>query len=340
MFEGRLCLYTSQDLKEMQAWDLNHKTDSALARIMEWYSSWDNHCYVSFSGGKDSTVLADLAAQVCKIRDCKLILWFSDTGLEYPEVRSHALKFGDWLHKKYDIEVETVRDYPKDRNGKRISFRQVIEKYGYPVIGKEVAQKIYEARRTPFGTYARRFDPDGEYATKYNGRFSMTEWKWLKDSDIPISHECCNVMKKNPAKKYEKTSGNKPIVATMAVESRLRKTSWMKSGCNAFDAKRPIARPMSVWTDQDVLRYLRDFEIPYASVYGEIVEEKGKLRTTGCDRTGCIYCMFGIKQDKEPNRFQRLKVTHPKLWEYCMKPWEDGGLGIKRVLDFIKIKSE
>lgn len=100
-------MYTSGDLKEMQSWSLDHKIDSALARIMEWYSRWDNHCYISFSGGKDSTVLADLAAQVCKIRDCKLILWFSDTGLEYPEVREHALNFGDWLREKYDIEVGT-----------------------------------------------------------------------------------------------------------------------------------------------------------------------------------------------------------------------------------------
>lgn len=341
MFEGRLCLYTSSDLKKMQSWSLDHKIDSTLARIMEWYSRWNNHCYVSFSGGKDSTVLADLASQVCKIRGCKLILWFSDTGLEYPEVREHALKFGDWLREKYGIEVETVRDYPKDRKGQRVSFRQVIEKYGYPVIGKEVAQKIFEARRTPSGAYARRFDPDGEYATKYNGRYSMAKWKDLKDSDIPISHMCCNIMKKNPAKKYEKVSGNKPIVATMAEESRLRKTSWMESGCNAFEAKRPISRPMSIWKDQDVLKYLVDFEIPYAKCYKDIVCGKdGKLHTTGCTRTGCVYCMFGILQDKEPNRFQRLKVTHPKLWEYCMKPWEDGGLGIKRVLDFIKIKSE
>ena len=175
MFEGRLCLYTSSDLKEMQSWSLDHKIDSTLARIMEWHSRWDNHCYVSFSGGKDSTVLADLATQVCKIRGCKLILWFSDTGLEYPEVREHALNFGDWLREKYDIEVETVRDYPKDRKGQRVSFHQVIEKYGYPVIGKEVAQKIFEARRTPSGAYARRFDPGGEYATKYTGRYSMAK---------------------------------------------------------------------------------------------------------------------------------------------------------------------
>lgn len=79
--------YTNEDLKTMQGWNLDRKIQVTQTRIIEWYLKWDNKCYVSFSGGKDSTVLTDLAAQVCKIQKCKLVLWFSDTGLEYPEVR-------------------------------------------------------------------------------------------------------------------------------------------------------------------------------------------------------------------------------------------------------------
>ena len=332
--------FTGENLKEMQGWDLDRKIDVALARIMEWYVRWDGKCYVSFSGGKDSTVLADLAAGVCAMTQRKLILWYSDTGLEYPEVREHALHFGEWLQQTYGIEVETIRDFPKDKSGKRILFRDVIEKYGYPLISKEVAQKIYEARRNPCGAYAARFRPDGEYATKYGGRYCMGKWTWLKDSDIPISHLCCNVMKKRPAKQYEKKSGNKPIIGTMAEESNLRRTAWLKHGCNAFDQERPSSQPLSIWTEQDVLQYLLKFKIPYASVYGDIIQDKkGKLITTGCDRTGCIWCGLGVHREKEPNRFQRLKTTHPKLWEYCMKPWDEGGLGMKSVLEFIHVKT-
>ena len=75
------------------------------------------------------------------------------------------------------------------------------------------------------------------------------------------------------------------------------------------------------------------------SVYGEIVREKnGKLRTTKCDRTGCVFCGYGCHNEKEPNRFQRLKETHPKLWEYCMRDWNKGGLGMKNVLEYLGIK--
>lgn len=55
------------------------------------------------------------------------------------------------------------------------------------------------------------------------------------------------------------------------------------------------------------------------------------LDTTKCKRTGCVFCGFGCHLEKEPNRFQRLQVTHPALYNYCMKPWENGGLGMKEL---------
>ena len=142
--------------------------------------------------------------------------------------------------------------------------------------------------------------------------YSMSKWTWLRDSNIPISHMCCNVMKKKPVKKYEKETGRTPIIATMACESQNRKTAWLKNGCNAYESKRPTSQPMSFWTEQDVLQYIKENNLPYASVYGDIIEdEKGKLKATGCDRTGCVFCAFGCHLEKEPNRFQRLKQTHP-----------------------------
>lgn len=249
---------------------------------------------------------------------------FCDTGLEYPEIR-------EFVKTKENV----VWLKPK------MNFRKVIETYGYPLISKEVAQKIHEARLCPTGSVSARFDPNSTYNQKYKQQYSMAKWKWLRDSDVPISHYCCNVMKKRPAKSFEKASGLHPIVATMAVEGRLRATKWKQYGCNTFDAKRPISRPMSFWTEQDVLLYIHRYNLPYCSVYGNIIEDKkGHLTTTGCDRTGCVFCGFGCHLEKEPNRFQQLKKTHPKLWEYCMKPWSEGGLGMREVLEYIGVKVE
>lgn len=310
--------YTSEDLKIMQSWPLERKIQVTQTRIIEWYQRNNGKVYVSFSGGKDSTVLLDLVRRIYP--DVPAV--FIDTGLEYPELREFVKTVPNVIWIKPEM-----------------NFRKVIEKYGYPLISKDVAEKIYSARK---GGYAlKRFDDDSEYNKKYGCMYSVSRWTWLKDSNIPISNKCCTEMKKKPSKKYEKETGNKPIVGTMACESRTRKTAWLKNGCNAFDSKRPISQPMSFWTEQDVLRYIKDFNISYASVYGDIIKDEiGKYRTTGYHRTGCVFCGFGCHLEKEPNRFQKLKETHPKLWNYCMKPWDEGGLGMKEVLEYIGVKYE
>ncbi len=223
-----------------------------------------------------------------------------------------------------------------------MNFKEVIFKYGYPLISKEIAHKITSARNKPDGKVAQYFEPNNEKDLKYNGNFSVTKWKWLKDSNIPIGSQCCDVMKKKPFKKFEKETGLKPIIGTMASESAIRKNGWYRYGCNAFDQERPQSKPLSFWTEQDIFEYLERFNIPYCDeIYGEIKKDKkGKYYTTGCSRTGCVFCAFGVHLEKEPNRFQQLKVTHPALYNYCMKPIEEGGLGMKEVLERVGVKTE
>ncbi|MDD4370959.1 MAG: phosphoadenosine phosphosulfate reductase family protein [Anaerostipes sp.] len=235
-------------------------------------------------------------------------------AIEYPEVR------------KFAMETENVTVLKPKMN-----FKQVLEKYGYPVVSKEQSQYISEYRTT---------NSDKLKDIRWNGnkwgRGKISKkWRYLVNADFKISNKCCDIMKKNPVKKFEKKTGKHPILGTMCEESALRKSQWMKSGCNGFESTRPISKPMSFWTNQDVLEYIQTYGIEIPSVYGEIVEEKGKLKTTKCDRTGCVFCMYGLQSDKTPNRFQRMKETHPRLYEYCLKPKEDGGLGIKDVFDYM-----
>lgn len=301
------------ELRQMQGLDLEIKVLKTKQRIKEWYEEYDGNVYVSFSGGKDSTVLLHIARELYP--DIPAV--FIDTGLEYPEVR-------DFVHTQDNITV--LR--PK------MGFKEVIERYGYPVISKEQAQYIAGVRNCK--------DKSGKtYEQRLNGnrwgRGKVSEkWKFLIDAPFKISDKCCDVMKKRPAKAYEKATGNHPIVGVMANESSMRTISYLKSGCNVFTAKRPMSQPMGFWTEQDVLEYLIKYKVPYASVYGDIVEsEDGALSTTGYDRTGCVFCLFGIQQTKGENRIQRLQRTHPKLHRFCMEV-----LGIKDVLEYINVPYE
>ena len=306
--------HTPKDLKIMQSWDLERKIRVTQTRIMEWYMRFNGQVYVSFSGGKDSTVLLDLARRIYP--DIPAV--FVDTGLEYPEIK-------EFVKSKENITIVKPEK----------SFRQVIFQHGYPVISKPVSHNVSIAKRNPDGKVAKNI----MYNPHRTGLFNHYKWNFLIDAPFEVSDKCCDIMKKKPSKAYAKATGTYPILGTMATESKLRYSNWIRNGCNSFEGSNPTSQPMSFWTEQDVLQYLKQFNIPYCSVYGDIVEdEKGNLKTTGCNRTGCVFCMFGCHLEKEPNRFQRLKETHPKLHEYCMKPVDEGGLGMKEVLDYIGVK--
>lgn len=308
--------HTTADLKQMQSLPLDIKIEMTKRRIKEWYEAFDGNVYVSFSGGKDSTVLLHIARQMYP--DIPAV--FVDTGLEYPEIRSF---------------VKTVDDVTWLRPEK--NFKEVIQIYGYPVISKEVADAVSLAKRG-FKSGIHKLNGENSRGEPVHFRKGFVKYKPLVDSPFMVGDECCAVMKKKPVKIYEKESGRKAIVATMARESAMRQTQWLKTGCNAFDSARQISTPMAFWAEQDILLYLKTYAVPYCHIYGEIVDENGKLKTTGASRTGCMFCMFGAHLEKEPNRFQRMKITHPKIYDYCMKPMADGGLGLAEVLDFIGVK--
>lgn len=148
--------------------------------------------------------------------------------------------------------------------------------------------------------------------------------------------------------KWQRKNKKHAYVGTMAAESVRRQSAWLKFGCNAYN-KEGTSKPLSFWTEQDVLHYIQKYNVPYCPIYGDIVPvdaldgqtvlpealDSVKLKTTGANRTGCMFCMFGVQMEKEPNRFQRMKQTHPKQWDYCIHT-----LGLGEVLDYIGVKYE
>ena len=280
-------------LKQLKSLPLHVKILKSQQRIKEWYEYYNGEVYVSFSGGKDSTVLLHLARSVYP--DIKAV--FCDTGLEFPEIKEFVKSIDN---------VEIIRP--------EISFRNVLDKHGYPIISKEVAEAVGGARKGQKSMI--------EKLTNEERKFNCTKYKYLLDAPFKISAQCCNEMKKKPFKKYEKTTGLKPIVGTMASESQQRQKAWLKYGCNAFESKRPMSKPISFWDEEDIWAYIRQENVEYSDIYNK-----------GYKRTGCIFCMFGVHLEKYPNRFQNLEYTHPQLHDYCIN-----NLGLKDVLEYLNIE--
>lgn len=389
--------HSAYELKQMQSLPLEAKITMTKQRIKHWYESWSRFeivndktgrsrfvtmdtrdpfaeptlrknewirsvitgaVCVSFSGGKDSTVLKHIVDSMYD--DVPAV--FVNTGLEYPEIQHFVREIKKGKYECFNSDVEIVRP--------EMQFREVLKKYGYPVISKRVANAVDGANRNPDGVKMKQMLGIWETNSKLS-IYNYGQHKKLLDADFKISDKCCDVMKKKPLKSYQKEKSCMPIIATMADESENRRINWIKNGCNAFDAKDPLSRPLSFWTKQDILQYIKKYDVPYCPVYGDIVIDEsaddvldgqlnifdelgdysnaGKLKTTGCDRTGCIFCMFGCHLEKEPNRFQRLKETHPRQYDYCINGGEmvDGcrqpnkdGLGLGKVLDYIGVPYE
>lgn len=323
-------VHNQSDLLQMQSLPLDIKIRMTQQRVRIWINEFgEDGVYVSYSGGKDSTVLLHLVRNIYP--NVKAV--FINTGLEYPAVRRMAVK---------QENTQTIR--PKN------SFKEVITKYGYPIISKDIAQKTKEVRgslkKGNFDTVRyRQFLGQEKKRNGEPSEFNCEKWYFLLNAPFKISDECCNKIKKEPAKEYEKETGQKPIIGIMASESKKRKNKWFKYGCNAFKMKRQQSNPISFWTEQDILQYIERNNIEIPSVYGKIEVEKEKYRTTGQDRTGCIFCLFGITRDKD--RIAKLQIQEPMLADYVLRGGEFGedgywkpsknGLGYWFVIEWLNI---
>lgn len=283
-------------LVQLQALDLQTKIMKTKMRIKEWVREFgEDGVYVAFSGGKDSTVLLHIVRELYP----NVPAVFVNTGLEYPEI----VEFARSVYNLVELK-------PK------MNFKDVITKYGYPVVSKEQSQFIQQYR-----TAKSEKTKNTRWNGNDKGQFKISEkWKPLCNADFKISEKCCDIMKKNPSKNYEKESGKKAVIGTMAAESSFRKMQWNKYSCNAFENKRPTSRPISFWLEKDIWEYIRKYNVPYSKIYD----------VEGIERTGCMFCGFGLHMQKEPNKFQLMEKTHPKIHKYCIE-----NLGLGKIVDFM-----
>ncbi len=412
--------HTMQELYQWQALPLNIKVLMTAERIRNWVNEFgEDGVYLSFSGGKDSTVLGHIIREVCGYKNIPFV--FIDVPTQYPELKEFAKTFDNLVILK-----------PK------ISFAEVCEKYGFPMFSKEISECVADSRKyiriladrqtdrqtgIPFAYRIadligidRRADKEnkafldlkmgnipseilkapvrvkqlfGVKCEQFGSMYDRSKYLFMLNAPFEVSNRCCKVMKKQPMHKYNKDTGRVPITAQMASESKLRASKWLQNGCNGFDLKIPTSNPMSFWTEQDVLLYIKEnaksmievrmsddkmfygnrivykktgasventeFYFPICSVYGEVVtdyeamgqcenqmsfadfgvfdKERPLLKTTGCQRTGCVLCGFGCHLEKE-SRFLRLKETHPKFHNllYILK---NNGVTYAEAIDWV-----
>lgn len=342
----------------LQSLPLDIKIEKSKQRIREAINKFGvDGVYVPVSGGIDSQVVHLLVKEVQEQDGIPLKAIprvFSNTGNEYDSIVKKAREL-------CDVEVRPSKP-----------LWTVLTEEGYPVGSKKVSRMLRDLQNPTEANFnSRKLYLEGikQDGTKTKSFKMPNKWKPFIKSEIRVSEKCCYWLKKEPMNRYGKETGRIPILGVMANEGGVRKVSYMQTGCNAFDGNHPQSKPIGFWTKDDSLAFtvFRKLEIP--DVYGDIIilgeghkakpidiiksiheGYKIELDTTGEKRTGCVYCTYGVTQEKGENRFQKLYKNDIRKYNFAVNGGKiddkgklvpgNGGLGIGKILDIMGINYE
>lgn len=364
-------MYSENDVRKMWQRSYGEQIGVAQAKCIEVIMKTEGKLAVSFSGGKDSAVLLYLMAEIWSSTIYKnepLQVMFANTTNEFACMTSYVKFYCGYIEQQFNIKVNLnmVRG--------SMNYFQVTDKVGMPFISKKVARMIRDVKRILHNlglTYAdikdilpqhytdkhhndmlasaerlRKLGISNTvilYLTKVTSknvisqqRFLPLQYRPLIDADFELSEECCKYLKKDPIKYMSKELGKLlPVVGEMACDSKDRMTAYRQTGCNMFDGSRPKSKPLGAATEQTILHFIFDKEIPCSPVYGKCVYEKETetYKFTGEQRTGCKMCGFGLKFD--PERFVRLQKYEPNVIKFAFTSRDRGGLGYGEICKFL-----
>ena len=177
----------------------------------------------------------------------------------------------------------------------------------YPLFSKAVANGIRTYRHA-------QSEETRQHSLDYMNRRFPQYLPFLEEN---ISDLCCEKLKKGPLKRYARQNGLYcSIIGTLAEESKTRMDDWLRYGSNIFEIKKDNqCRPLSFWRNEDIYEYIHLNQVKIAALYD-----------LGYQRNGCMYCGFGLSPEKRKNginRFERLRQTHPKEYEWMVEHFGD-----------------
>lgn len=301
---------TEYQLEEYLNYSLEDKIELSNTIIEEFTNENPvEEMFISSSFGKDSVVLIDLIRK--KYPD--MLIVYCDTGIEPPSCVELAETYGNVkiLYPKKDIE-------------------QITHEYGYMIPqGKDKANAIEQVRRNLH---------DEKYDTwrvkQMRGERQGAMWDYRDCCNIlvapfKISDKCCYHLKISPINSFKnQTDYNYSFNGVTVEESQHRRNAILKNGF----INKNVCSPIAHWTINDVLKYIKDNNLPLAHCYGEIViDDDGNYSTELFQRNGCLCCPIG-SQYESPNKFQLLREFDKDTWNYVIHE-----LGYGKVLDFFDI---
>ena len=259
-----------------------------MHRIERLYYETDGKCYLSFSGGKDSTIVLaviKLCEDIGTIPKNAIPAVFCDTKIELDA----TVDFVHWVKDNWYNNVQIIKTEE--------SFAQVIKEFGKPFRSKMKSDII----------------------SLYQNNPDLKTAKYLYDDTVCKSHKIrlSNVMKKQPFAKYAKDNNIAGYFSGMRMyeggkrqlvfEKRI--SSGDKRPCTHISGGIASVSPIFDWTDDICEDFIQKYSIPLSRAYTEYGEE----------RTGCFLCPYGLDVDKRLEVLHTYEPNHYKAALYFLK---------------------
>lgn len=255
----------------------------------------ENNFYISFSGGRDSTVLRDLIDRAIPHNNIPSV--HINTGIELKSIEDFVKKCAE-----RDDRVKIIK--PQE------NIKKVLSEYGYPFKSKMHSKILSQYQRGVNGVTIHNYLADNQRTTDWSSFRTcpkILKYQFTPDFNIKVSDKCCEYLKEKPLKKWSFENA-KPfaIIGVMRSEGGRRETA----NCLAFRNNKLTAfQPLAPLPIDFIDEYVKYFNIEIADVYNP---------PYNFTRTGCKGCPFAIGIE---NELRTLKKYFPVEHRQCMQIW-------------------
>lgn len=267
--------------------------------------------YLSFSGGKDSTILhylLDIA-----LPNNKIPRVFINTGIEYIDI----YKFVKELASKDSRFVIIQPTKP---------IKEILEKYGYPFKSKEHSLRIDQFNRGMNSNYIKKYisgyDKNGKPCSFVCPE--ILKYQFEERGKYNYSSQCCNKLKKEPAHKWQKENHKSIVITGMRAEEggNRKRLGCIITSKGKVVKFHPLIKVDDEWENEFVKRNNIQLCKLYYPPYNFI-------------RTGCKFCPYSLELAKQLEVGHRLLPNETKqaeiLWKYVYDEYRRLGYRLKKV---------
>lgn len=313
---------------------LNDKITYSKSKIKEFLNWCRENNYkeisISFSGGKDSTVLFDLLIKVHKSIKSKIyIIPVYALEITFPS----TLRFIKNTISEYKAKNKYIKDL--ELFAPKLPWNQILHEKGFPIFSKQISVILNRLKRTNSKTGISRWAfamlPTSRFMISKTRLFLLDETflrKWNEIDNLNFIHffseKCCDFVKGKL-----KHDSRPSFVGTLALESEFRKRSWFNHGCNLLNKHKPLSRPLSLWNEKDIWKYIKLNMLNINDAYNynhSLGENEQKLHF---NRLGCTSCPFG-------SHIEELKYKRSAQYKSDLKMFMDKN-NISKTNNFFEI---